>query len=174
MSKLKAQKKRQYTQKKTPRLRPYVFATIAVIAFAIIVFTAWFLVESRNEPNTVEIPRNVNELVANATKVPEGAFEMNMTTTWNFKTSQSTSKNAYIANSPSNHYPMYFTISLKDTGKIIYTSPEIPLGCTLKNITLNCDLPAGTYDTVVIHHLLDESGEEVTDVHVSLTIIIEK
>ncbi len=93
-------------------------------------------------------------------EVEEGMFECKMSMTWTFSDGSVASKDAYVANSTNNKYPIYFDIFLD--GEVIYSSPVLPVGAELKNIILDKDLEPGTYNPTVYYYLIrDEVSQEV-------------
>ena len=94
-------------------------------------------------------------------EVAEGMFECNMSMTWTFDDTTNPSKDAYVANSKNNKYPIYFDVILKDTGETIYTSPILPVGSELKNFALDKSLDPGTHKVKVMYTLIkDEVSQE--------------
>lgn len=122
-----------------------------------------------NEDNVAQIIEEMEE----SERVPQGSYEMTMNSTWYFDNGASASDNAYVENSVTNTNPVYFDITRSDTEETIFESPILPLGSHLDSITLDENLPAGTYDCVMTYHLLDENDESISTVNVSLTIVIE-
>lgn len=122
-----------------------------------------------NEDNVAQIIEEMEE----SERVPQGSYEMTMNSTWHFDNGASASDNAYVENSVTNTNPVYFDIARSDTEETIFESPILPLGSHLDSITLDENLPAGTYDCVMTYHLLDENDESISTVNVSLTIVIE-
>ncbi len=93
-------------------------------------------------------------------EVEDGMFECKMSMTWTFPEGSVASKDAYVANSTNNKYPIYFDIFLD--GEVIYSSPGLPVGAELKNIILDKDLEPGTYNPTVYYYLIrDEVSQEV-------------
>jgi len=94
-------------------------------------------------------------------EVAEGMFECNMSMTWSFDDGSAQSKDAYVANSTNNKYPIYFDVTLNDTGETIYSSPVIPVGADLANFALDKQLEAGDYKATVMYTLIrDEESQE--------------
>ncbi|MCR4617784.1 MAG: hypothetical protein K5669_06325 [Lachnospiraceae bacterium] len=95
-------------------------------------------------------------------EVEEGMFECKMSFDWSFEDGNAESKDAYVENSTNNTHPIYFDLSLQDTGELVYSSPVLPVGTKLTNIKLDKPLPAGTYSAVCMYSLLtDEESQEV-------------
>lgn len=109
-----------------------------------------------------------------ADKVAEGMFECRMTTTWNFEDGTAVSRDAYVANVEANRHTIYFDVVEDATGETLYSSPLIPVGSELKNIKLEKELPAGTYEATVMYTLVDENNEEISSVGFRITILIKK
>jgi len=107
-------------------------------------------------------------------QVQDGMYEVNMNTNWNFRNSKSASSNASVANSTSNRYPVSFDIILEGQEEAIYSSDVIPVGYSIKEIKLDTELPAGTYNGICKYHLLNEDGSEKSSLSVTITIIIEE
>lgn len=106
-------------------------------------------------------------------KVRDGMFKMTMNNQWVFPDSSSPSSNAYVSNSEKNRKPFYFDLLLGDTKEVIYSSPTLPVGTKLEEITLEKELAAGTYSAVVQYHLLDEDGNTTSSVGATVTLTIE-
>lgn len=177
MSKDKAsQKINGSVQKKTNR-RPVILVSIAAVALVVGGVLLSSVLGGGEEPNAVVTPDNVQELIAELNeqeRVPIGSFEVNMNNSWTFPDSHSAATDAYIGNSINNQNTVYFTIALKGSEEPFYTSPYIPVGSRMENVTLDCDLAAGTYDTVLTYHLVDSEYQNMSRVSVALEIIIEK
>jgi len=60
------------------------------------------------------------------------------------------------------------------TNELLYSSPYIPVGSILEEITLVKELPAGDYDTIVKYHLVDDDMKELSTVSVSVKLHILK
>ncbi len=106
-----------------------------------------------------------------AEAVADGMFEVNMNTIWNFPDSKSPSADAYVANGSANRYPVSFEILLDGTEQI-YASPVIPVGKQIKEIKLEKELSAGTYEAVCMYHLWAEDGTENSSFGVNVTLNI--
>ena len=177
MSKDKAsQKINGSVQKKTSR-RPVILVAVAAAVLVVGGVLLSSVFDGGSKPNAVVTPKNVQDLIAEREEeelIPIGSYEVSMTTTWTFPNSHSSSTDAYIANSINNTHTVYFTITLEGQKEPIYTSPYIPVGSRMANVTLDCDLAAGTYDTVLTYHLVDSEYQDYSEVSVGLEIIIEK
>ena len=129
--------------------------------------------------NVVVTPDNVEEIIAQVQDkeyTPVGYYEVSMNTDWVFADANSASDNAYVKNTETNSNTVYFTIALKDNpDSDIYTSPLIPGGSYMQNISLNGAIEkTGLYDAILTYHLMDESNVELSKVSVSITITINK
>ena len=133
--------------------------------------------EEQGRRNVVVNEDNVDEIIEqmqDSDRVADGYYEMTMNSTWYFENGTAASENAYVENTVANTNAVYFDIMRSDTEETIFESPVIPVGSHMEQITLDKALDAGTYDCVLIYHLMDEEYEnEVSTVRVSLTIVIE-
>jgi hypothetical protein len=103
-----------------------------------------------------------------------GYYETSMTNVWHFANGEAISDDAYVANVANNTNDIYFDVVLADDeSQVIYKSPVIPRGSNLEQIVLDTPLKAGTYDSVVIYHLIDENQKTVSTLRVGITVIIE-
>ncbi len=106
--------------------------------------------------------------------VPFGQYTATMNFDWHFATGDSESYDSYVANDPENTNDVYFDIFLSDDREnAIYESPIIPRGSEIKNIRLKTDLEAGTYDCILVYHLVDENQNSLSTASFALTITIE-
>lgn len=87
-------------------------------------------------------------------EVEEGMFDCRMSMEWNFDDGMSESEDAYVANAETNKFPIYFDVRLKDTEELLYSSPVLPVGAEISNIKLDKELPAGSYQAVVMYTLI--------------------
>lgn len=151
-----------------------VIAVITIFLLIVVAIIVWNILRPKTEKNnfivTEDNADSIREDLTN--KVNAGMFEVRMNTEWTFKNSDSSSDNAYIANAEANNYPIYFEIIVDDSEETILTSPLIPVGSKIENITLEKKLNAGTYPVTVIYHLVDDNGEEVSNVSVAASVII--
>lgn len=160
---------------------------IAVMSVIIIVLAVVIVVllknnAGKNNDNIDKPKRNVVVNEKNAEEIasamigeqrtPIGSYEVTMNTTWNFNDGKSASDNAYVKNAVSNTNSVYFDVVRTDTNETILESPILPVGAYLKEVTLDKELPAGTYDCVCTYHLIDENDNPISKVNVGLKIII--
>ena len=122
-----------------------------------------------NEQNAEQIA----EALIEEERVPVGSYEVVMNSTWRFPDGSAPSENAYVENVPENTNDVYFDVQLADTGETIYESPVIPRGTHLNQITLNRDLDAGSYDCLLIYHLIDEEQRTLRTLRMAITIIVD-
>jgi hypothetical protein len=122
---------------------------------------------------TVATIENIEELQAEMKEpVQDGYYHMRMNMEWSFPSGGAASADAYVANSEQNKRTVYFTVTLDETGELVFTSPHIPVGSQLTDIALDKKLPAGVYPAVVTYHLLDDEGKELTTVSVAVKLHI--
>ena len=120
---------------------------------------------------------NMDEVIEEMTRepaVPRGLFEVSMNMEWNFPDGASPSTNAYVENVANNNYPIYFDVTLRDTGRTIYRSPVLPLGTALQNFALDENLGPGTYDCVCVYHLVDEQQNTLSTLNMAVTVNVER
>jgi hypothetical protein len=133
--------------------------------------------ESEPKRNVVVTPDNVEETIAQLEEselAPSGSYVVSMTDDWHFTDGSSASSDAYVENAVENTYDVYFDITLADTGETIYSSPVIPIGSYLEDITLDKVLEDGVYDCVITYTKVDSDQNPQGSVSVSLTITIGK
>lgn len=122
-----------------------------------------------NKQNAEEV---VSELISQEYIAP-GYYSVQMTTTWHFQTGDAVSEDAYVANDAGNTNDVYFDVFLaEDEGTPILESPVIPRGAELNSIALDKPLEAGSYDCVMIYHLVDEEQNSISTLRVGFTIIV--
>jgi len=130
--------------------------------------------ERRNTVITEENAEQVVEELANTEYVPAGYYNAQMTNEWHFANGKEKSEDAYVRNDQANTNDVYFDVVLaEDEGKVIYKSPVIPRGGELEGIKLDEVLGAGTYDCVLIYHLVDGEQNTISTVRVGVTVIVE-
>lgn len=162
------------SSKKSENKRLPILIIIIILLVIIAGVVIWLLLRPTDSGNN-RIVRgdNFDEVMGDLQQtVAEGMFNARMNVEWTFENSHATSKDAYVANSEINNRVIYFEIILDDTNEVIYTSPNMAVNTKLQNLTLDCDLPAGTYPAVCMYHLLNEDGSEYSSVGVDVTINI--
>lgn len=149
-----------------------IFFIIIIMIVALIIF---FKDSKTSRKNVVVTPDNVDEILSDSQgkQVTAGTYEVTMNTTWNFDKGDSTSDDAYVENSTANTNDVYFDIVRSDTNETIFTSPTIPVGSHLENITLDKTLDKGTYNCVLTYHLLDDTGNTTSKLNLKLTIQVK-
>lgn len=156
---------------------------ICVAVIAVLLVAVIYLLVSRKEKepekrNVVVNRDNVEEVVGsmlNQEYVEPGYYSVSMTTTWHFVTGDGISEDAYVANLEENTNDVYFDIFLAENEEeAIYKSPILPRGSELGSIALDTPLLAGTYDCLMIYHLIDEDMNTISTLRVGFTIIVEQ
>lgn len=153
---------------------------IAIIIVALAGIIIYLLLSRNTEPederrNVVITPENVESVLKELDDVQEsGYYTVTMNPTWHFETGEKTSYDAIVENVAKNSNDVYFDIVLEsDEGNVLYKSPVIPRGGRLEDIALDQALDAGTYNCVVIYHLIDEKQNTLSTLRVALEIVIE-
>ena len=148
-----------------------ILLVVLLIAAGIIIY---LLTRTEEEPEvmdnrgTVITEDNASDVIIDQ-EIDDAYYEVSQTLDWHFNGTQS--DDAYVANDPSNKRTVYFDLMLEN-GEVIYSSPYIPLGSEIKGITLDKQLDPGTYETIVMYHLVDDDGKEVSSLKVGLTIYV--
>lgn len=130
---------------------------------------------STTKRNVVVNQENVSQVLDemnNSDFVPAGSYEVTMNSVWNFEDGRAISDNAYVKNAVTNTNAVYFDVIQSDTKDTLLESPIIPVGAYLENITLDKQLPAGTYDCICTYHLIDDNDKPISEVSLKLTINI--
>lgn len=155
-------------------------AVIAVMAGAIVVLSMRKPAEEpqeeprRNVVVTQENAEAVAEEMVNREYVAPGYYATKMSTTWHFSSGDAVSEDAYVENDIDNTNDVYFDVFLSsDESTPILESPVIPIGSKMENIALDTVLGAGTYDCVMVYHLVDENQNTISTLRVGFTIIVE-
>jgi hypothetical protein len=170
------------TKEKGGKNRVIIICGMVVIIalIGIIIYLLWPKTEEENNRNVVVTPDNVEEVIKEMQEsdpVQTGYYTVKQNSTWRFENGSSPSFNAYVENDARNSNDVYFDVFLKgeedNEDNAIYKSPVIPLGSSLEGITLEKALDAGTYDCVMIYHLIDEDQNTLDTLRVSVTLEIE-
>lgn len=165
------------TDKKSKRII-IITATVIIIALlGVIIFLLTKKPEEEEKRNVVVTQDNVDEVVddmLNQEYVEPGYYSASMSTTWHFATGDAVSEDAYVENVEENTNDVYFDVVLAENEEeVILKSPVLPRGSELNNIALDTPLDAGTYDCVMIYHLVDEDQNTVSTLRVGFTIVVE-
>lgn len=156
-----------------------------VIIIAVLIGIIIYLLSARNASpeeerrNVVITSENVEDVLKEIDEAQEtvtpGYYTVTMNMTWHFATGDEASYDAVVENVETNTNDVYFDVVLEnDEEKVIYESPIIPRGARLENIALDESLEAGTYDCVVIYHLIDEDQNTLSTLRVTIQVIIEE
>lgn len=162
----------------------FVIGAATVILIIVLLGIIIFLLRTRQaEPeeerrNVVVTPENVERVLEEIDQAQEtvapGYYTVTMNPTWHFATGSEASYDAVVENVEKNTNDVFFDIVLEsDEEKVLYQSPVIPRGGRLEEITLEESLEAGTYDCVVVYHLIDEEQNTLSTLRVALQIIVE-
>lgn len=152
---------------------------IVLMAAAIVVLMLRKPAEEEQEPmrNVVVTPENLDEVIGQINErdfTTPGYYTVNMATEWHFPKGNEVSYDARVDNVAENTNNVYFDVFLaSDESTPIYQSPVIPVGSFLELITLDVPLEMGTYDCVMVYHLVDDAQETISTLRVTLTIIVE-
>lgn len=173
--------KRDEESKKENKNKKIVIIGIIIIAVLIICIVLLLMREreSAEEPKrnvvvTKDNAENVLDDMLEQEYVEPGYYNASMSTTWHFATGDAISEDAYVANTEKNTNDVYFDVFLADNEEeAILKSPVLPRGSKLENIALDKPLSAGTYNCVMIYHLVDEQQNTVSTLRVGFTIIVE-
>ncbi len=171
----------QRKQQKENGIKTKVLLIVGTVIIILLITAVIFLLirRPRDEPkrNVVVTKDNAEEVVEdmiNQEYVEPGYYSASMSTTWHFATGDAISEDAYVENVMENTNDVYFDVFLADNeNEAILKSPVIPRGSELSDIALDTPLSAGTYDCVMIYHLVDEEQETVSTLRVGLTIVVE-
>lgn len=154
-------------------------AVIAVMAGVIVVLAMRKPAEEEREPmrNVVVTPDNLDEVIEQINErdfTMPGYYTVNMATEWHFPKGDDVSYDARVDNLAENTNNVYFDVFLaSDETTPIYQSPVIPIGGFLELIALDVLLEMGTYDCVMVYHLVDDAQETISTLRVAFTIIVE-
>ncbi len=155
---------------------------VAIVVIALIGVIIYLLLARKSEPeeekerrNVLVTPENVESVLKEADEsTPNGYYTVTMNSGWHFANGKEPSYDSVVENVEKNTNDVYFDIVLAENEeKVIYSSPIIPRGGRLEAVSLDEDLDAGTYDCVVIYHLVDEEQNTLSTLRVALKIIVE-
>ena len=157
-----------------------IIAGIVIVALiaAVIVLLVRGNGAKETKRNVVVNQDNAEEIAQGLIDEPyiePGYYNTNMSTTWHFADGDAVSDDAYVRNDERNTHDVYFDVYLADDESTpILESPVLPRGSSLENISLDKPLDAGTYDCVMVYHLVDDNQSSVASLRVAFTIIIEQ
>lgn len=175
------QENKQNLERKGGNKNVVIVAAIAIVIIAVLVGVIVFLLKPQEEEkrNVVITPENVEEVVEQIETegknfVAPGYYTVTMENVWHFASGDQVSEDAFVINVEENTNDVYFDIVLaEDEEYTIYRSPVIPRGGRLEEIALDEVLSAGTYDCILIYHLVDEEQNTISTLRIALTIVIE-
>lgn len=161
-----------------------IAGTVVIIALLGIIF---FLLGSRKEDKEeTSEKRNIVVNESNAESVADqmaeegqkyvepGYYTVSMDTDWHFSRGDVVSDDARVDNLKENTNDVYFDVFLAgNEEEAIYQSPVIPRGSYLEKIELNKPLDKGTYDCVMVYHLVDEEQETISTLRIAFTITVD-
>lgn len=170
-----SKQKERNDSRKGGKIAIAVCAVVIVVLLGVVIYLLLGKKEEPTRRNVVVNEDNIDEVLEQLEDpVPAGSYEVKMNSTWNFASGDAPSDNAYVENTEANTNSVYFDVTRTDTNETIFESPILPVGSYLDNITLDSDLPSGTYDCLVTYHLLDENEESISTVKLTLTINIRQ
>ena len=128
-------------------------------------------ISSLGSHSTLVTKENVDEVEDNIEKISaDDSYRAIMSVEWTFENGTSKSADAYVENSITNSRTIYFDVNLSSTNELIYSSPYLPLGSKLNNITLIKDLDAGDYPALVTYYLVDDDQNVIANVSIAITV----
>lgn len=106
--------------------------------------------------------------------VPDGNFQVTMTTEWNYPDINTPAEDSYVENAKNNTLDAKLKVVLtSDESVVLYESPLLPVGSYTAGIPLKVTLSPGSYDCVAIYTLYRPGdSENAGSVRVGLTINI--
>lgn len=180
------EKKDLSNKQRNPNIALIIIGIVIIVLLGLIV-AAMFLNKSNDtmqadeqpkreilvdESNVAEVAQQLEEEVQEHVK--PGQYTATMNFEWHFATGDAESSDSYVENSLENTNAVYFDLFLKDDEEnAIYESPIIPLGGVVRNVRLNRKLDAGTYDCVLVYHLVDEEQNSISTASFTVKVIIE-
>lgn len=166
-----------------------IFALVGIVSLVLVaalsIYTIYYINNSRQEEDGIEVSGDIEPSGSSIVvkednrdylseindKVERGMIQVRMTQNWVFQDGCKTS-NAYLANSVRNTTDMRFVITLADTGEVIMTSPDVPVGSCIEDFPLSVELEPGVYDAVIAHQQV-ENGEVINTVRTSIRITVK-
>lgn len=173
-------KSSEQTQETGKKNKKIIIAGMLVIIALLVVIVVLLMRGKEEKPqrNVVVTRDNVEEVVDEMLEkeyVEPGYYSASMNNVWHFATGNTASEDAFVENVEENTHDVYFDVFLADDEEnAILESPVLPKGSELKEITLDTPLDAGTYDCIMVYHLIDEDQNTVGTLRVGLTIVVEQ
>lgn len=99
-------------------------------------------------------------------------YEAVMNTEWIVDGKTGLCENAYIENSKENANSVILRVFVGDEEALVYESPVLKVGNTIKTLSLSKKLDAGTYPAVARYFLLSDIGKELGSVSVGINIVV--
>lgn len=165
------------TDRKNKKIIVIGICILFIILIGVIVFLLTRGKEEDTKRNVVVTKDNVEEVIdgmLDEEYIEPGYYSASMSTEWHFATGDAISEDAYVENLVENTNDVYFDVFLADNeDDPILKSPILPRGSQLEDIALDKALSAGTYECVMVYHLVDEEQNTVSTLRVGLTIIVE-
>lgn len=154
-----------------------VMIVIIVLLICLVLVLLYALLRPKPAPEDVSdgratfvSPDNVDEVRQKLSEpVADAYYTTSMNVDWYFDNGEAVSTNTYVENSDRNTRTVYFDVTLED-GELIYSSPYLPVGERIEQITLKRDLDAGDYPAVCTYYLVDDDHNVVANVSVAVTI----
>lgn len=155
---------------------------IIIVLLGVIIFMLASGKEDKEEPKKRNIVVNESNAESVAAQMIEegqefvepGYYTVSMDTDWHFSKGDAVSDDAWVDNLAENTNDVYFDVFLLDNeDEAIYQSPVIPRGSYLEKIALDKPLDKGTYDCVIVYHLVDEEQETISTLRVAFTITVD-
>lgn len=167
----------QDKEKKRNKKAEIISICILFIILMVVIFIFMNGKKEEVQRNVVVTKDNVDEVIDNMLEeeyIEPGYYSASMSTEWHFETGDSISEDAYVENLVENTNDVYFDVFLTENeDEPILKSPILPRGSQLEDIALDKVLSAGTYECVMVYHLVDEEQNTVSTLRVGLTIVVE-
>lgn len=158
----------------------------AIVIIALLGIIIFLLVSGKGDKektpekrNVIVNEKNAEDVAAQMVEegqeyVEPGYYTVSMDTDWHFSKGDAVSDDAWVDNLPENTNDIYFDVFLAENEEeAIYQSPVIPKGSYLEQIVLDKPLEKGTYDCVIVYHLIDEKQETISTLRVAFTITVD-
>lgn len=101
------------------------------------------------------------------------SYDVKMNSEWTFRNGKAYSEDAFVENPLSNLNSVYFDVKINGYSEPVYTSPVLPVGSHIENISLDKELKAGTYKAVLTYTLLSKDEKDsVGTLQMAVKIIV--